>query len=155
LPESPEAQREITEIKREVQEIRQAQDAQFHQNRQKWEDYLLKSIGKNENAIRILLAIDGTKSAKDLEQETGIYQVKCWRILDKLQKDGIIFRLPETKNGSPIYAKSRWYRVLRLDDLIVDRVGQPVTQGGTQPVPAESAELAQVSLDSVNNEPAA
>jgi predicted transcriptional regulator len=118
MPETPETQKEIIEIKKEVREIRQAQDAEFYQNRSIWEDHVYRTIDNNANSMKVLLAIDGTKSANDLEKETGLYQVMCWRILKRLQKDGIIYRLEETKKGSPIYAKSRWYKVLSLDELV-------------------------------------
>jgi hypothetical protein len=118
MPETPETHKEIVEIKREVQEIRQAQDAEFYQSRHKWEDHLISTIGTNPILMKVLLAVDGINSAKELEKECGLYQVQCWRALDKLQRDGLIFKLEDTKKGSPIYAKSRWFTVLRLDDLV-------------------------------------
>lgn len=118
MPETPATHKEIFEIKREVKEIRQTQDAEIHHSRQKWENYLFELLQNNSDLMRILLAIDGTKSAKDLEKECGLYQVKCWRILDQLQRGGVIYKLDETKKGSPVYMKSRWYIVLRLDDKV-------------------------------------
>ena len=118
MPETPEVHKEIIEIKREVREIRQAQDAIFHQDRKKWEDHLFKVVQNNSDALRVLLAIDGTKSAKDLEKECGLKRMKCWRILHKLENGGIISKLEETKKGSLIYIKRRWYMVLRLDDQV-------------------------------------
>jgi predicted transcriptional regulator len=118
MPETPETHEEIIEIKREVREIRQTLDAAIHLDRQKWEEPLLKFLQNNSDMMRVLLAIDGNKSAKDLEKECGLYQVKCWRILDKLLRKGIINKLEETKKGSPIFMKTRWYTVLRLDEKV-------------------------------------
>lgn len=147
LPETPETQKEIIEIKKEVREIRQAQDAEFHQNRQKWEDYVLRAIDRNANTMKVLLAIDGTKSAKDLEKETGLYQVMCWRILDRLQREGITFRLQDTKKGSPIYAKSRWYKVLSLDELVQKKL-DAATQSVSATEPTQ--ELLDTEPENVN-----
>jgi uncharacterized membrane protein len=118
MPKTPETHIEINEIKREVRVIRQTLDAGIHLDRHKWEDPLLKMLQNKPDIMRVLLAIDGTKSAKDLEKQCGIYQMKCWRILDQLHRNGIIDKLEETKQGSPIYVKSRWYKVLRLDEKV-------------------------------------
>jgi predicted transcriptional regulator len=114
VPETPEAHKEIVEIKKEVRDIKQTQDAEIHQNRPKWEGLLFNTLGDNTEMMRVLLSVDGAKSAKDIEKEAGIYQMKCWRLLDKLERNGIVFKLEETKKGSPVYLTSRWYRLLRL-----------------------------------------
>ncbi len=72
--------------------------------------------------MRVLLAIDGDKTAKDLEKECNLYQVKCWRILDSLQREGVIYKLETTKRNSPVYAKQRWYKVLRLDEIVREKL---------------------------------
>lgn len=128
MPESPEAQKEIIEIKREVREIRLTQDAEIYQSRKKWEDYVFRLLRDNADMMRVLLAIDGSKSAKDLEKECNLYQVKCWRILDILQREGVIYKMEQTKKGSPVYSKSRWYKVLRLDEKVVEKLETRVPQ---------------------------
>jgi len=133
MPETPETHQEIVEIKKEVRDIRQTQDAQIHHDRQKWEEHLFKTLKNNVDMMRLLLVVDGTKSAKEIEKECGIYQVKCWRLLDQLERNGIIFKLNETRKGSPIYMKSRWYRVLRLDEQVQKRLSsQPIQYMPTQ-----------------------
>lgn len=128
MPETPEAHKEIIAIKREVQEIRQTQDAEIHHNRQKWEEYVFRLLQNRTDMMRVLLAIDGTKSAKDLEKECNLYQMKCWRLIDQLQREGVIYKLEETKKGSPIYAKSRWYIVLRLDEKVQKKLAALTSQ---------------------------
>lgn len=128
MPETPETHEEITEMKREVKEIRQTLDAEIYQGRQKWEDHLFRLLQNNFDMMRVLVAIDGTKSAKELEKECGIYQVKCWRILDQLQREGIIYKLEDTKKGSPQYMKARWYIVLRLDEKVQDKLASHTLQ---------------------------
>lgn len=118
MPETPEAHKEIIEIKREIREIRQTQDAELQHDRQRWEDLLFKLLKDDSDAMKVLIAIDGNKSAKDLEKECGLYQMKCWRILNRLEKGSVIFKLEETKKGSPIYIKARWYIILGLDEKV-------------------------------------
>ena len=118
MPETPETHREIVEIKKEVRDIKQTLDAQIHQDREKWESLLHKTLRNNTDLMRVLLAVNGVKSAKEIERECAIYHMKCWRYLNKLEQNGIIFKTGETKRGSPIYAKNRWYRILRLDENV-------------------------------------
>jgi len=118
MPETPETHDEIVEIKKEVRDIRQTQDAQIYQDREKWEALLDKTVDDDTDLMRVLLAVDGLKSAKDIEKETTIYQMKCWRLLSKLERAGIISKLEQTKKGSPVFIKSRWYRILRLDEKV-------------------------------------
>jgi len=127
MPETPETHREIVEIKKEVRDIKQTLDAEIHQNRNKWEDLLYRTLPNDVDSMRILIMIDGTKSAKEIEKECGVYPMKCWRVLDKLERSGIIFKTEETKRGSPVYAKSRWYRILRLDEKVQERLSSLTT----------------------------
>ncbi len=116
MPETPETHKEIVEIKKEVRDIKQTLDAEIHQNRAKWENLLNRTLGNDADLMHVLLAIDDTKSATEIEKECRIYKMKCWRLLNKLERSGIIFKMEETKKGSLVYAKSRWYRILRLDE---------------------------------------
>jgi predicted transcriptional regulator len=118
MPETPETHKEIVEIKKEVRDIRQTQDAQIYQDRAKWEELLDKTVVDDVDLMRVLLAVDGTRSAKDIEKECAIYQMKCWRLLNQLERKGIISKAEETKKGSPVFVKSRWYRILRLDEKV-------------------------------------
>jgi hypothetical protein len=135
LPETPEAHKEIVEIKKEVREVRQTQDAGIYRERRDWEKLLWDTVGENRNLMRMLLVINGSKSKMEIETELNISHNMCWRLFDKLEAAGIISKLPETKNGSVIYAKLRWYNLLRLDDKIAQRlpqVNQPASTIGQE-----------------------
>jgi hypothetical protein len=118
MPETPETHKEIVEIKKEVRDIKQTLDAEIHQNRAKWEELLNKTLENNTDLMRVLLAVDDTKSAKEIEKQCELYPMKCWRLLGKLERNGIVFKMEETKKGSPVYVQSRWYRILRLDEEV-------------------------------------
>lgn len=118
MPETPETHKEIVEIKKEVKEIRQTQDAEIYHSREKWESHLFRLLNDNKDMMRVLVSIDGLKSATEIEIECGFYKMKCWRLLNQLEREGIIYKLEDTKKSSPIYAKARWYTVLRLDETV-------------------------------------
>ena len=52
MPETPETHREIVEIKKEVRDIKQTLDAQIHQDREKWESLLHKTLRNNTDLHR-------------------------------------------------------------------------------------------------------
>src|SRR5437660_5984614 len=99
MPETPEAHKEIVEIKKKVRDIRQTQDAQIYQDREKWQELLDKALGDDIGLMQVLLAVDGLKSAKDIEKECKIPQKSCWNRLNRLEKQGIIAKADETKKG--------------------------------------------------------
>jgi predicted transcriptional regulator len=118
MPESEEAQKELVELKHDVRDIKHTLDAQFYEDRAKWEGRVLNAVDDDATMIQVLMAIDCEKSAREIQNEIGLGQVKCWRILNRLERRGIIFKLEETKEGSVVYCKSRWYKILRLDEVV-------------------------------------
>jgi predicted transcriptional regulator len=132
MPETPETHKEIVEIKREVRDVKQTQDAQIFLERMKWEDLLEKALDDDTELMRVLLAIDGMKNAKEIEKELSIYQVKCWRLLNKLEREGIVQKAEETKKGSPVFVKRRWYRILRLDEKVQKKYSSLATSTAPQ-----------------------
>jgi len=143
MPETEETHNEIVEIKKEVRDIRQTQDAQIYQDREKWEALLDKTVDDDDDLMRVLLAVDGLKSAKDIEKETTIYQMKCWRLLNELDRAGIVSKLEQTKKGSPVFIKSRWYRILRLDEKVEKKYSSLTAQQAPVPVQEGSNEAEQ------------
>ena len=127
MPETPETHKEIVNIKKEITDIKQTQDAAIHRERPSWEELLFKTLDSNQDMMRVLLAVDCLKSAIEIEKECGLLHVKCWRLLDKLDRAGIIFKLDDTKQGSTVYCKSRWYRILRLDDEVQTKLRPAAT----------------------------
>jgi predicted transcriptional regulator len=110
------------ELKHDVRDIKSTLDAQFYEDHVKWENRVLDTVDDDKEMIRVLLSVDCTKSAKQIETEVGLKQVKCWRILNRLERKGIIFKLEDTKQGSVVYCKSRWYKLLRLDEVVQKRL---------------------------------
>ena len=116
-----ETHKEIIEIKRDIRELRAGQDAEFHHNREKYEKLLDEAIGNDKRIARILLEIDGFQSAADIERILGIPHKTCWRKFDKLLSKDVIYSTEASKNGSPIYQQSRWFKKLRLVNIIKEK----------------------------------
>lgn len=111
----PETHKEIVEIKKDIRELRQSQDAEIQHDRDKYDKLLEEAINGNSRTAQVLLEVDGFQSAKDIQQKTGIPQASCWRKLDKLVSKEVIYQLEESKKGSPVYQQSRWFKKLRLE----------------------------------------
>jgi hypothetical protein len=128
----PETHKEIVEIKKEVKELRQAQDAEFQFNREKYENLIIEAINDDIRTAEILLLVDGFRSAKEIEKLTNTPQKTCWRKLDRLVSKDIIYPLEKSKKGSPIYQKQRWFIKLRLEDFIRNRYFKDVPINATR-----------------------
>lgn len=114
----PETHKEIVEIKKDIRELRAVQDVEIQHNRQKFIDLLDDTLDNDMKTAQVLLAIDGFRSRKDLQDVTNMPQRTCWRKVDKLVSKEIITPLEETKNGSPVYQHSRWFKKLRLEEYV-------------------------------------
>lgn len=110
--------REIVEIKKELRDVRQAQDASIHLERDKWVNLLDSVISGNKDMARLLLLIDGVRTTGDLNKLSGMHRMTCWRWLDKMEASGIIMKLDKIDGGKTVYKVSKWYRILRLDDYL-------------------------------------
>jgi hypothetical protein len=120
--------KEIVEMKNEIKDLRQTDDARIQHERPQWEAHLDKVINGNEKLARLLLLIDGTKSRTKLEKASGLNQVTCWRWLEKLEAKSVIVRLEQTDRGSPIYKVAKWYKVLRLNEYVESKLSKTLKE---------------------------
>ncbi|MCW4002614.1 MAG: hypothetical protein NWE95_01700 [Candidatus Bathyarchaeota archaeon] len=118
MPETVDTAREIVNIKRDVRELKQAQEVSVHLNREKYVQLVRDALAGNPTRIRVFLEVDGIKSRKEIQEKVGGKQPTVWRAIDHLEKNGLIYPLEETKGGSPVYAKHQWVKTLRIDDYV-------------------------------------
>jgi hypothetical protein len=118
MPETEDTAREIINIKRDVRELKQAQEVSVHLDREKYIRLVQDAITGNPIRVKIFLEIDGLKSRKEIQERVGGTQSTVWRAMDHLDKNGLIYPLEETKGGSPVYAKHQWVKTLRIDDYV-------------------------------------
>jgi predicted transcriptional regulator len=116
MPETLDTANEIVKIKQDIRDIKHSQEADMHLNREKYEELVYSVLNDNPTRVKVFLAIDGTKSRRELQDVLSLQQNAVWRAVDYLESHGLIFELEQTKRGSPIYGKPRWVRTLRIDD---------------------------------------
>src|SRR2546425_8888754 len=109
-------------------DIKQSQEADMHLNREKYEKLVDSVLKGRQSRIKIFLEIDGMKSRKEIQVAVSGDQGNTWRTIDVLESAGLIAKLEETKGGSPIYAKPRWARALRIDDYVREQLLTPVEE---------------------------
>ena len=117
----PETHKEIVEIRKDIGELRQAQDSSFHIDRHKYQKMVDDGIDNDNRAALVLLAIDGSKSVKEIQDTLQIPQKSCWRKFDRLEAEGVIYRTGEQKKGSLVYKQQRWFSRLRLADYVTEK----------------------------------
>lgn len=128
MPETVDTAREIIKIKRDIREIKQAQEVSAHFNREKYMKLVEDALAGNPTRVSVFLEIDGIKSRKEIQEKVGGKQPTVWRAIDHLEKNGLIYPLEETKGGSPIYAKHQWVKTLRIDDYVREHFPIPQTK---------------------------
>jgi predicted transcriptional regulator len=118
MPETIDTAKEIVKIKHDIADIKQSQEADMHLGREKYERLVSNTLAGNTTRIKVFLEVDGVKSRKEIQDVVGGKQPTVWFAIDKLEQNGLIIKLEETKSGSPIYAKPRWVKTLRIDDYV-------------------------------------
>jgi len=81
-----------------------------------------KEIIANETKAKVFLEVDGLKSRKEIENQVPFSQPTGWRAIKYLERKGLICDLGETKEGSSIYGKPRWVKVLYIDEYVRDSI---------------------------------
>ena len=139
MPETIDTAKEIVKIKHDISDIKQSQEADMHLGREKYEKLVSITLAGNPTRIKVFLEVDGVKSRKEIQDEVGGKQPTVWFAIDKLEQNGLIIKLEETKSGSPIYAKPRWVKTLRIDDYVRETFPIPATEpSNDQPQPGNS-----------------
>ena len=109
-------------MKREIQDIKESQEADMQRSRQLYEEYVLRIISGNSNRARVFLEVDGFRTRKEITDSLDISQPTVWRAFDYLENMGLIIPLGETRKSSSIYGKPRWVRTLRIDEFVKEKI---------------------------------
>jgi predicted transcriptional regulator len=145
MPETIDTAKEIVNIKHDIRDVKQSQEADMHLNRAEYEELVSRALSGNLVRVKVFLEIDGVKSRKEVQDSVGEIQSTVWRAIDHLESHGLIFALEQTKGGSPVYDKMRWVKTLRLDDYVKK----------TFPIQTTKAPKDQPQLGNSNSQPVA
>jgi DNA-binding HxlR family transcriptional regulator len=124
----PDTHERITKLQKDVEEIKEELEDQWHERRAIYEERVRKALEGNKNATILYLEIDGVRSIGEIEKDLAsqnrrIPTMTLWRASQKLLKNGLIKRVG-VRGKSPIYAKKPWAKALELDSYVRTKILQ-------------------------------
>lgn len=124
----PDTHERITKLQKDVEEIKEELEDQWHEKRSNYEDRVRKALEGGKNATVLYLEIDGVRSIAEIEksltsQGSRIPTMSLWRASKRLVKSGLI-KKAGVKGKSPIYAKKPWAKALDLDSYVRTKILQ-------------------------------
>lgn len=124
----PDTHERITKLQKDVEEIKDELEDQWHERRSNYEDRMRKALEGDKNATILYLELDGVRSIKEIEkslasQGNRIPTMSLWRASKRLLKNGLIKKVG-VKGKSPIYAKKPWAKALDLDSYVRTKILQ-------------------------------
>jgi len=124
----PDTHERITKLQKDVEEIKEELEDQWHEKRSNYEDRVRKALEGDKNATVLYLEIDGVCSIAEIEksltsQGNRIPTMSLWRASKRLLKNGLIKKVG-VKGKSPIYAKKPWAKALDLDSYVRTKILQ-------------------------------
>lgn len=124
----PDTHERITKLQKDVEEIKEELEDQWHERKSNYEDRVRKALEGDKNATILYLEIDGVRSIKEIEksltsQGNRIPTMSLWRASKRLLKNGLIKKVG-VKGKSPIYAKKPWAKALDLDNYVRTKILQ-------------------------------
>lgn len=127
----PEVHERLTKLQKDVEEIKEELEDQWHERRTIYEERVKKALESDKNAAILYLEIDGIRSIKEIErdlinQQRRIPTMTLWRASQRLLKKGLIKKIG-VKRGSPIYTKKPWAKALDIDNYVRREILQEKT----------------------------
>lgn len=124
----PDTHERITKLQKDVEEIKEELEDQWHERRSSYEDRVRKALEGNKNVTVLYLEIDGLHSIGEIEksltsQGNRIPTMTLWRASKRLLKNGLVKKVG-VKGKSPIYAKKTWAKALDLDSYVRTKILQ-------------------------------
>jgi len=124
----PDTHERITKLQKDVEEIKEELEDQWHERRSTYEERVRKALEGYRNATVLYLEIDGVRSIREIEkdlinQKSRIPNASLWRGSKRLRKNGLIKKVG-VKGKSPVYARKPWAKVLDLDNYVRTKILQ-------------------------------
>lgn len=118
----PDTHERITKLQKDVEEIKEELEDQWHERRSNYENRVRKALEADKNSTVLYLEIDGVRSIAEIEksltqQGNRIPTMSLWRASKRLRKNGLVKKVG-VKGKSPIYAKKPWAKALDLDNYV-------------------------------------
>jgi predicted Zn-dependent protease len=122
LSTHPDTHERITKLQKDVEQIKEELQDQWHERRPIYEDRIRKTLSRDKNAAILFLEMDGKRSMIEIERDLAAKQITIihmtlWRASLRLVKAGLITKV-DVKGTSPVYSKKQWAIVLDMDDYV-------------------------------------
>ena len=120
--QSPDTHERITKLQKDVEDIKEELEDQWHERRSAYELRVKKCLESDDNSTTLFLEIDGLRSMDEIEESLGsagkrIPHVSLWRASKRLWACGLLKKVG-VKGKSPIYAKRPWSKALDIDEYV-------------------------------------
>jgi len=124
----PDTHERITKLQKDVEEIKEELEDEWHEKRSTYEERVRKTLEGDKNATVLYLEIDGIRSLREIEknlaaQQNRIPTMSLWRASKRLLKNGLI-KKAGVKGKSPIFTKKPWARALDIDSYVRTKILQ-------------------------------
>lgn len=133
MPETIDTAKEIVKIKKDIQDIKQSQEADMQFKRPDYEKLVYEVLEGSMIRVKVFLAVDNQKSMKEVQESIGENQSATSKAFDRLEQFGLLVKSDLSKDRSPIYVKPRWVSILRMDDYVRKKFPPLKTKEEDQP----------------------
>jgi hypothetical protein len=118
----PDTHERITKLQKDVEQIKEELEDQWHERRQSYEDRVKNALKGDNNATVLYLEIDAIRTLAEIEKDLvaskkRVSHATLWRAAKRMAKAGLIKKIG-AKKKSPIYTKKPWAIVLDLDSYV-------------------------------------
>jgi len=117
-----ETHEKIAKLQKDVEEIKEEIEDDWHDRRSQYEERVRKALQGDRNGTTLYLEIDGVRSLVEIERDLArgrqkIPQPSLWRAALRLVRRGLI-KKTGTKGKSPVYSKKPWAIALDMDTYV-------------------------------------
>jgi hypothetical protein len=124
----PDTHEKIAKLQKDVEEIREELEDDWHDRRSQYEARVRKVLLGDQNCTTLYLEIDGVRSineiANDLKrQKRRIPQPSLWRASLRLKRGGLV-KKTGTKGKSPVYSRKPWAITLDMETYVRTKMNQ-------------------------------
>ncbi len=122
----PDTHERITKLQKDVEEIKEELEDQWHEKRPAYEERVKKALEDDKNATTLYLELDDVRSLSEIENDLKVRgkripTMSLWRAAMRLRKHGLI-KKERLKGKSPIYAKKPWAKALDMDSYVRTKI---------------------------------
>jgi len=118
----PDTHGRIVKLQKDVEEIKEELEDQWHERRPAYEERVRKALEGDKNGTTLYLEIDGVRALAEIERDLKakgirIPTMSLWRAAKRLRKHGLT-KKEGAKARSSIYAKKPWAKALDMDSYV-------------------------------------